>query len=154
MKEEKKVVNHFLVDVFNEILKTEEYCIASSDFNLSLKEIHVIEATCKMEDEGADTRSTAIAAALRITPGTLTTAVNLLEKKGYLLRKRDDRDKRIVRIYTTELGRKAQDQHEVFHQEMVEHILGSLTEEEAEVFTRSLKKLAAFFRDKYYATQK
>lgn len=149
MKEENLVVNHFLVDVFNEILKTEEYCIATSEFKLSLKEIHVIEAACKMEDEGKDTRSTAIASALRITPGTLTTAVTLLEKKGFLVRKRDDRDKRVVRIYTTELGRRAQVRHQEFHQEMVDFIIGALSQEEAEVFARSLKKLSDFFKEKY-----
>ena len=38
----------------------------------------------RAEEEGRDNRATAIAAAQRVTAGTLTTAVTLLEKKGYL----------------------------------------------------------------------
>ena len=56
---------------------------------------------CRAVDQGGDNRSTAIAAALGITAGTLTSAVNLLEKKGYLLRRRDERDKRVVHLLPT-----------------------------------------------------
>ena len=65
-------VNQFLVQVFNEILKTEELCISNSKFtNLSLREIHIIETVCLANDKGEDNSSMAIAQALQITPGTL-----------------------------------------------------------------------------------
>ena len=64
----------------------------------------MIDAVCRAVDQGGDNRSTAIAAALGITAGTLTSAVNLLEKKGYLLRRRDERDKRVVHLLPTERG--------------------------------------------------
>ena len=92
MESRGEVLNQFLVEVFGQILKAEAACLAGKD--LSLRELHLIDAVCRAVDQGGDNRSTAIAAALGITAGTLTSAVNLLEKKGYLLRRRDERDKR------------------------------------------------------------
>ena len=87
MESRGEVLNQFLVEVFGQILKAEAACLAGKD--LSLRELHLIDAVCRAVDQGGDNRSTAIAAALGITAGTLTSAVNLLEKKGYLLRRRD-----------------------------------------------------------------
>ena len=88
----------------------------------------------------------AIAAALGITAGTLTSAVNLLEKKGYLLRRRDERDKRVVHLLPTERGRAADARHRDFHRQMVAHVLDGLTDEEAECTLRALGRVAEFFR--------
>ena len=102
---EYETLNHFLVNVFYEILKAEEQSISSIEFpNLSLREIHLLEKIYLAEKNGSDNSSAAIAAALRITPGTLTTAASLLEKKGYLSRQKDKNDKRIVRLTVTKKG--------------------------------------------------
>ena len=116
-----EVLNKFLVEVFGQILKAEAACLAGKD--LSLRELHLIDAVCRAVDQGGDNRSTAIAAALGITAGTLTSAVNLLEKKGYLLRRRDERDKRVVHLLPTERGRAADARHRDFHRQMVAHVL-------------------------------
>lgn len=149
METHSEVLNRFLVDVFNEILKTEEIALASAYRELSLRELHLIEEVCRAVDQGRDNRATAIAAAQRVTAGTLTTAVSLLEKKGYLVRARDERDKRVVRILPTPKAREADARHKRFHQEMVEEILDTLTDEEASVFVKGLGSVAAFFRQKY-----
>lgn len=144
MEDHSAAMNRFLVEVFDAILKTEAVCLASDE--LSLRELHLIEEICRAVDEGGDNRSTAIAAAQQVTAGTLTSAVNLLEKKGYLLRQRDAYDKRVVRLVPTQRARTANARHTAFHQKMVESILSSLTEEEAGIFVRSLGKLTEFFR--------
>ena len=59
-----------------------------------MRELHLIEEVCRAVDEGRDTRASAIAAAQRVTAGTLTAAVNQLEAKGYLERGRDSGGKR------------------------------------------------------------
>lgn len=143
------MLNRFLVEVFNEILKTEELCLAGAYRDLSLRELHLIDEVCRAADEGRDNRATAIAAAQRVTAGTLTTAVTLLEKKGYLERQRDERDKRVVRILPTEKARRAEVRHAEFHQEMVDGVLGALPPEELDVFVRALGSVADFFRHKY-----
>lgn len=139
-----EVLNQFLVEVFGQILKAEAACLAGKD--LSLRELHLIDAVCRAVDQGGDNRSTAIAAALGITAGTLTSAVNLLEKKGYLLRRRDERDKRVVHLLPTERGRAADARHRDFHRQMVAHVLDGLTDEEAECTLRALGREAEFFR--------
>ncbi len=150
METQEEELNRFLVEVFNEILKTEESCIGDSGFeDLSLRELHVIEAVCNAESRTDGNRAAAIAAELRVTPGTLTTAVSILEKKGYLLRIRDERDRRVVRICSTELGKEANRNHARFHAEMVRAILSAISEEEAAVFIRALSKIRVFFESKY-----
>lgn len=144
-----ETLNRFLVEVFNEILKTEEQALTDRWPDLSLREFHLIEEVCRVEDLGGDNRAGAIAAAQRVTAGTLTASVNLLEKRGYLERRRDSQDRRAVRIYPTEKGRQANEAHMKFHQEMVEDVLSILTEEECQVFLRALSGVTTFFRKKY-----
>lgn len=142
-------LNRFLVEVFNDILKTEERHAAEHFSDLSLRELHLIEEVCQAVDQQRDNRSTAIAAAQRVTAGTLTTAVNQLERKGYLLRRRDELDKRAVRLYPTEKGREANRQHLEFHREMVEGVLKELNPEEISVFRKALTRITSFFHSKY-----
>ena len=67
MEQHGEVLNRFLVEVFNEILKTEENALAKAYKDLSLRELHLIEEVCRAADEGRDNRATAIAAAQRVT---------------------------------------------------------------------------------------
>lgn len=142
-------LNAFLVEVFNDILKTEELYVTESCADLSVREMHIIEEVCRAVDEGRDNRSSAIAAAQHVTAGTLTVAVNQLEAKGYLERVRDGSDKRSVRLRPTEKGREADRRHAGFHRELVEATVSTLTPEEAEVLARGLSGIAAFIRKKY-----
>jgi DNA-binding MarR family transcriptional regulator len=149
MENSRPALNHFLVDVFNEILKTEEACVADSGFSdLSLREMHVIEAVSALAETNGNSAAE-VASALRITAGSLTTAVSLLERKGYLTRLRDEKDKRIVRIVPTDSGRAADRAHKTFHEEMVDYVLTALSPEEAALFVRSLKSVSDFFKVKY-----
>jgi DNA-binding MarR family transcriptional regulator len=147
-------LNYFLVKIFNEILKTEEYCLTANSFKeLSMREIHIIEAVCNAQDNDMDNRATAIAASQGITAGTLTTAVTQLIKKGYLFRKRDSIDKRIVRIYPTEKAKAVNIIHSNFHCKMVEDIEKSLTNEQLEALVKGLITLESFF-EKYNEKRK
>lgn len=146
MEDRREICNRFLVEVFDEILKTEEACLAEQWEDLSLRELHLIEEVCRAVDQGRDNRATAIAAAQRVTAGTLTSAVSLLEKKGYLERRRDEADRRAVRIYPTERARQADAAHAQFHREMVDRVLARLTDQEAHVLVVALTGLADFFR--------
>lgn len=149
MEVSRETCNRFLVEVFDEILKTEEDCLTDAFTDLSLRELHLIEEVCRAVDADRDNRATAIAAAQRVTAGTLTTAVSLLEKKGYLERRRDEQDRRAVRIYPTDKARQADRVHAQFHREMVDEILQSLSDDEAQALIRALGSLTAFFSKKY-----
>ena len=142
MKESELVLNNILVKLFNNILRIEEFALKSAPFNdLSITEMHTIEA---IGIERARTMSE-VALDLKITVGTLTTAINKLIKKGYVNRRRIEEDRRVVMIELTEKGTLAYKVHEKFHEEMIEHVLGI---NEEEVLISSLGKLDKFFQKK------
>ncbi len=149
MDQKYEAVNQFLVEVFNTILKTEEACIAKEFNDLSVRELHVIEAVCSAQDKGSPYSAASIAADIHVTAGTLTTAVTYLERKGYLLRNRDGRDRRIVQISATEKGLKAHRWHSAFHREMVEHLFQTLSDDEADILLKALNEIGNFFKNKY-----
>ena len=139
-------LNDFLVTVFNEILRIEEACLKSGEFkNLSMREIHIIEAVCAAEELGTNNRAGDIALAQGISAGTLTTAVSYLEKKGCIERRADPHDKRIVRLYATAKGKRANEAHHRFHQQMVSDVLDALSPEETDILIKGLKSLKTFF---------
>ena len=140
------VLNKLLVQLFNDILQIEKNAMNNTDFkDLSITEIHTIEAIGK---EGNRTMGE-IANDLRITVGTLTTAINRLIKKGYVERKRIEEDRRVVVVYLTESGKKVFDEHTLFHKEMIDEVAKNFEDYELKVLTKALSKVSEFFEDKY-----
>lgn len=148
MNDSKKILNDFLVETFNEILRLEQTALENySDNRLTISEIHVIEAVFKAIDSGDNTAS-AIAKLLKITLGSLTVAVQTLEKKGYLYRQRTSEDRRVVQIFPTPLARYVNLIHNRFHIDMVESVMQELSLEEQRVLVVALEKLKGFFSQK------
>jgi DNA-binding MarR family transcriptional regulator len=110
--------------------------------------MHVIEAVCAANDRDFGNRASDIAEALRISAGTLTAQISQLERKGCIVRVQDTLDRRIVRLYATNLGMRVNKIHQEFHLGMVSDIINALTPEEAESLVKGLKKLAEFFSNK------
>lgn len=150
MGKEYSMLNEFLVKVFNEILRTEEANLKTSEFkNLSMKEMHTIETVYNSEISGKNS-SSEIALAQRITAGTLTATIDVLVKKGYVKRIQDEKDKRIIRIIPAEKGIKANEIHSSFHHDMVSSIIETLDEPELRVFVDGLEKVHKFFKNKQF----
>ena len=142
--EMRAAMNHFLVKVFNEILKSEEKAIGYIGApSLSMREMHVIEQVCDLQN--GDNRAAAIAANLRITAGTLTTSVSQLERKGYVQRIRDEKDKRVVHIAPTQKGINANKLHQAFHEKMIDILMQVLDPANREAFLMGLEQISAFF---------
>ena len=140
------VLNKLLVQLFNDILQIEKNAMNNTEFkDLSITEIHTIEAIGK---EGNRTMGE-IANDLRITVGTLTTAINRLIKKGYVERKRIEEDRRVVVVYLTESGKKVFYEHTLFHKEMIDEVAKNFEDYELKVLKKSLSKVSEFFEDKY-----
>lgn len=138
-------LNKFLVEVFHDVLRNEEkYLRALGYGDLSISEIHVIEACILCQSKGRDTAKD-IAELLDITPGSLTASVTVLEKKGYLLRRKDPGDLRRTRINPTAKGLKADSAHSGIHRRMIDEIMGIISPQEADVLLRALQTVAAFF---------
>lgn len=145
MSKSYSVLNELLVELFNDILLIEQYALKSKDFSdLSITEIHTIEAIGMYGDK----TMSEVAEKLGITVGTLTVAVNNLEKKGYVERRRSEEDRRIVFVHLTNKGKLAYRMHEKFHSVMINEVIEGLTDEEERVLISSLEKLNTFFKSK------
>src|SRR5690554_7300377 len=94
----KDLINELLVEVFNNILTIEDKELKDLGVELSMSEVHVLEAIRNAELP----TMTNVAKKLRVTVGTLTTSVGTLVKKGYVKRKRGIEDKRVVFLHLTD----------------------------------------------------
>lgn len=140
------VVNELLVETFNDILQIEQRALKEGVLkDISITEIHTIDAIGMYEYR----TMSEVAQDLKITVGTLTTAINKLLKKGYVDRKRGEEDRRSVMIALTRKGKLAYRIHDKFHSNMVHATIDGLNEEEEEVLIKSLEKLNTFFKEKY-----
>ena len=140
------VLNELLVRLFNEILLIEQLSLSRDNFkDLSIAEIHTIEAI----GEGKPRTMSEVAIDLKITVGTLTTAINNLVRKGYVERKKIEEDRRFVLVELTEEGRVVNKVHEEFHSKMVNKVIAGLSTKEKESLVSALQKLTDFFRTEY-----
>lgn len=142
-----ETLNHFFVNTFNQILAWEERSIRSAGLkNLSVKELHALEATKELAAKHLNTMSQ-IAARMDISVGALTTAVNVLVQKGYLTRGGDENDRRIVTISPTKSGLAALEIHEAFHRRMIGEIMAVLDDASLAALTASVDQLDRFFQN-------
>lgn len=145
MADARQVANELLVDIFDDILMIEENVMrAMGHHNVTMTEVHTIEAIGRVEEKTMST----VAEALEITVGTLTTAVNKLVKKNLVTRMRDESDRRIVLIRLTEEGQVIFDAHEQFHRDMIDHLMKDLELTDECELIKSLANLRDFFKIK------
>jgi DNA-binding MarR family transcriptional regulator len=145
------VLNELLVDIFNDILTIEQRALSEGEFkDLSITEIHTIEAIGMYEARSMSE----VAKDLKITVGTLTTAIANLVKKGYVERKRVAEDRRVVLIQLTKRGKLAYRIHDMFHKNMIKATIQDLSEQEEQVLVGSLDKLNTFFKSKYNLSER
>lgn len=82
-----------------------------------------------------------IAELLDIKPSSVTAQVKQLEEAEMVIRKQDENDKRVNRIFLTEKGREAQETRDTMHNDISETIFGNLTDEEQEQLANLMEKL-------------
>ena len=146
MEKFKQDINSFLVDAFNSLLQIEEEFLSKGQFkNITVKEMHLIDTVVNLKENNIAKR---IAKELNITQSSLTTAVSTLEKKGMLFRKSDEKDKRIVKIYPTDLAMQVYEHHRTFHKDLVDVVTHDLSLPELDAFVNGLNKVRRFFDSK------
>lgn len=139
-----KSINNLMVHLFNDILKLEENAVITEEFkDLTNNDMHIIEAV----GLGEGSNMSMIARKLGITVGSLTTSMNSLVNKKYVVRERSEADRRIVYIRLTPKGEKAYRHHEEFHKKMVESVVDKLSEEEVKALSKALDGLVEFFQE-------
>ena len=138
-----ETLNEVLVRLFRDIMDIEQTAIINQEFkDITNNDMHVIEAI----GIGAPKNMSSIAKELSVTVGTLTIAMNSLVKKGYVVRRRGDADRRVVYISLSDRGRSAYEHHARFHREMIQSVMEELEPGELETLKRALTKLNDWFR--------
>ena len=90
-------LNELLVNLFHNVMDIEAEAVITEEFkDISNNDMHIIEAIGIEEPR----RMSAIAKRLSITVGTLTTNMNNLEDKGYILQKRARKHSSTIEIFT------------------------------------------------------
>ncbi|MGN0157507.1 MAG: MarR family winged helix-turn-helix transcriptional regulator [Lachnospiraceae bacterium] len=141
-KSTNRTLNELLVNLFNNVMDTEAKAVITEEFkDISNNDMHIIEAIGIEEPKSMSK----IAGILNVTVGTLTTNMNSLEEKGYIIRQRSTTDKRVVLVILTDKGKKAFFHHRDFHKHMIRAIVKDLKEDEMQVLIRCLEKLDNFF---------
>lgn len=131
------------MEVYHNILRVEEQAIKRSKLNLSINEMHLIEAVGKGKEQGRTVSE--IADDLEITLPSVTVAINKLMKKGYLEKARCDRDGRVVFVHLTRQGRRIDRFHRYYHYKMVQEVSKDLSDTERDALYRGVLKLNRFF---------
>lgn len=145
MNDTRRTLNELLVNLFNNILAIEENNLRKQHVELSMTEVHILEAIVKSESN----MMSVVAKYLMVTQGTLTVSVSKLEKKGYVERIKDDEDRRVVRLVITDKARAVLEVHDEFHAQMIDKIVNELDIEEEQELLRSLQRVSVFFKEKY-----
>ena len=127
--------------MFNQILTLEEDFLKNRGIELSMSEIHTLEAI----DQSEGKTMGEVAGRLRITQGTLTVNVNRLTKKGYVYRTQDEKDRRIFRLKLTDKALGVLEVHAEFHEDLIDTLVSRLDPNEKELLVDSLSQVNVFF---------
>ena len=90
--------------------------------NLTIGEIHLIEMVNRYNNKPM----TLIANKLHITVGAMTICLNRLVQKGYVLRTRDEMDRRVILLSVTPEGKKILKFHNKFHDDILGIVLDTI----------------------------
>ncbi|HML47392.1 MAG TPA: MarR family transcriptional regulator [Clostridia bacterium] len=139
-----------LQGAFQSVLSIEERMLSRmGQFNLSINEVHLLDAVGKAQPEGITIGE--LAKALSLTPPSVTVAVNKLAHKELVQKTKGAQDGRTVRITLTETGVKVSRIHHRFHLNMVRGIAGDMTDSEKEILLRAMVRLNEYFEKKLIA---
>ncbi len=127
-----------LVKLFNDILDYEDSVLRASEFkDLTNNDIHVIRAIGMNEKKNMSM----IAKELAVTIGTLTISINSLVRKGYVIKERSEKDKRVVFVNLSSKGEAAFSRNEELYDQMVNSMLEDLEDNEMDILMKSLLKV-------------
>nr|WP_315024516.1 MarR family transcriptional regulator [uncultured Aminipila sp.] len=94
-----------------------------------------------LKNDGASQRD--LAEQLDVRPSSMTEMLTKLEQSGMVLRKQDDKDQRVMRIYLTEEGKRAAEEIAESKDAFAESFFSALNEDEQEQLLILIEKLCA-----------
>jgi DNA-binding MarR family transcriptional regulator len=84
---------------------------------------------------------TELAARLKVTPATTTKMLQRMEKTGFLVRRPDEQDQRVSRVFLTETGRRVQADVEKIFKQIEQETFAGLADEERAVLCGMLLRV-------------
>ncbi|MCI5997178.1 MAG: MarR family winged helix-turn-helix transcriptional regulator [Peptoniphilaceae bacterium] len=141
----RQTLNELLVDLFNFILYIQEKHMREKGVTLTMSEVHLLESVIKSKNNTV----TNIADAMLITKGTFSVNASRLIKKGYLIKYKDEEDKRIVRVEITDKARKVLKIHDEFHENLIDRALEDLNLSDNETLNKSFESILNYFKTEY-----
>lgn len=137
-KKQTEILNDYVLhSALHLITLEEQYLRRVCEKDLSLRELHVLEAVASLEETKKNTMAE-IARYLRLSPASLTTSANVLVKKKYLTREYSPEDRRVIYVELTETGREANRKYLEFVRRLVSYIGKDLDEQSAESMIEAL----------------
>ena len=138
-------LNDLLVKAFRNIEEIEEQSLRKSNgMDLTISEIHLIEAVGPLKEGSQGKTISEISEFLGISLPSVTLAINKLVKKGYVTKQKCDSDGRLVYVTLTRSGQKAEHAHRYFHRSMVRSISKSMDDAEKQALKKGIEKLNLF----------
>ncbi|MGG3560633.1 MarR family transcriptional regulator [Neobacillus rhizosphaerae] len=107
-------------------------------YNLSITEFSVLEV---LYNKGKQTIQQ-IGHRILISSGSMTYVIDRLEQKGLLNRSACPNDRRAIHVALTDNGNSLMEEIMPKHQELVDHMFGSLNSNESELLVKLLKKVS------------
>ncbi len=124
--------------VQNRLRNLDLAAMANLTMSLSVQEFRSLEFLASEEPR----KSKELADFLGLAMNSVTAVVDGLEKKRLVRRRRDDNDRRVVRLELTKAGRNAGEAIAQGHLEIYRTILGALTVKEQTTLLSLLEKIA------------
>ncbi len=135
-------INAVLVHLFNDALQLEEDTLRKAGITLTMREVHILEAVCAA---GKNNTMSTLAGKLHITVGSLTVAINTLERKGYVTRQRSLQDKRRIHVLPTEKAQEAEKIHQTYHLNMTRAMITTVPTEQLDTVLAGLEATWNYF---------
>ncbi len=79
----------------------------------------------------------------------ITRMVDILEKKGYITRKKDNENKRIIKLFITEAGKKTAQRLEPLRKEFYKNMVDGFSDDDIRVLYNLLEKIRNNMRKHY-----
>lgn len=108
-----------------------------SENNLTITEFSVLEV---LYHKGKQTIQQ-VGHSILITSGSMTYVIDKLEQRGLLQRSACPEDRRVIHVTLTENGKELMEAIMPKHHELVDYMLGALSNDEAETLVKLLNKI-------------
>lgn len=146
-KKQTDILNDYFLHSALHLLTLEEQCLRKScAADLSVRELHVIEAVAALSESGNNTMAE-IARYLHLSPASLTTAVNVLVKKEYIVRDYSPVDRRVIYVRLTEKGTAANRCYLDFVRDMICRVTEKVDEQSADSMIEAMLRLSEYLED-------